>query len=721
MSYKILFVDNNPALRLIAEKKLSQEGYEVFTAETGKQGIRCVLEHSPDLLLLDYELPDKTGVDVCRYLRNHTMSIDKPILFMTGNNDFQSIENAFLAGATDFSSKPINWTLLIYRIQYMLRTHKLYLSLLSSKARLTKAQKIAKIANWDFSSLDKSLKWSDTLFDILELDKKQQEGFELQHFLDCIPNDEKETIRLAIESCCDNQLGFELEHALITSAGSTKIIHHMGNITKNDVNQTVDCIGTLQDITERRHTENRIRTLAYCDSLTGLMNRDAFLSTLNNILSNDKKHKLLSALFFIDLDDFKQVNDTLGHDFGDALLCKVAARIKQCVRTAEQDKSFKKGNSREITRPIFDSVFRPNSMNINRFGIGRLGGDEFTIFLVDIFNQDVAEKVAKRLLKALEKPFNLDGHDIYITFSIGIAISPNDGGNIQSLLKNADTAMYSAKSNGKNNFQFYIPSMSDCSTYRFTLEADFGNATNNNELSLVYQPQICIQTGRLIGAEALMRWKHKTRGDISPAEFIPLAEETGQILVLGNWLFDEFNKHLQSWKNQGLITKGFKLALNVSPLQLDQTNMDKIVTVFSDLELNKHVEFELTEMVLMSNVESNLDKMNRLVKQNITLSIDDFGTGYSSLSYLHRFPVNTIKINRSFISNMKNDGQISIVRAIIAMAHSMNIKVVAEGIENQWQLDYLKSEGCNYGQGFFLYKPMSIDNFQQLLQTHFTE
>jgi predicted signal transduction protein with EAL and GGDEF domain/DNA-binding response OmpR family regulator len=715
--YKILIVDDDPTLRLLAEKKLSQHGYQVLTAASGEEGIQHAIEYCPDLLLLDYELPDMTGVDVCRNLRSHTVRNDKPILFVAGKEDYQSIENAFQAGATDFSRKPLNWTILIYRIQYLLRAHDLNLSLLSSQEILTKAQKIAKIANWDYNLTNETFKWSNTLYDILEINSHTKKDFALQDFLEHVPSEETDAVKQAIAHCINNNISFELEHGVITKKGNKKIISHIGNVIKNDANEVIDCIGTLQDITERRDTESQVRSLAYFDSLTGLMNRESFLMVLDKILASNKQYKLLSALLFIDLDNFKRVNDSLGHNFGDLLLCEIAERLKNCVRSAEREKKYKTSNHRLINSILPDQVFRVNSIDINRFDLGRLGGDEFTVFLADIPNEEVAASIANRLLKALEKPFNLDGHEVYSTFSIGIAISPNDGESIQYLLKNADTAMYSAKANGKNNFQYYTKAMNERSLYRLNLESDLRNAIVNNELYLVYQPQTCLKTGCLIGAEALMRWKHKTKGEISPAEFIPLAEATGQILVIGDWLFEQFYNDLKKWKKRNLIPTKFKLALNISSLQFHQSNiLQKIENLFPDPELNRHVEFELTESVMMDNAEDNLVKLEALAKQNISLSIDDFGTGYSSLSYLHRFPVDTVKIDRSFISSMKNDGQVNIVKAIIAMAHGMNIKVVAEGIETQWQYDFLTAKGCDIGQGFFLHKPMNKDQFHQLLQ-----
>ncbi len=714
--YKILVIDDDPTVCLIAEKKLSQYGYQVFTAGTGKQGITQDHECMPDLVLLDYDLPDMGGIDVCRKLRQNTMCNDKPIVFVAGTEEYQSIENAFQAGATDFSRKPINWTILIYRIKFLLRAYEINLSLMSSEERLTKAQKIAKIANWDYHLVNESFNWSNTVYDLLEIQSQARKSFTVQDFLKHVPGQDAETVRQAIVNCVNNHVSFEIEHEIVTGDGGKKIISHMGNVIKNDVNEIVDCIGTLQDITERRNTEDQVRALAYFDSLTGLMNREAFLMVLDKVLATNKQYQLLSALLFIDLDDFKRVNDSLGHNFGDLLLCEITERLRKCIRTAEKDKCYKTENHRLIGNILPDQIFSASSIDFNRFDIGRLGGDEFTVFLADIPNEEVAASVADRLLKALEKPFDLDGHEIYVTFSIGIAISPNDGDSIQTLLKNADTAMYSAKSNGKNNFQYYTKAMNERSLYRLTLESDLRNAIIKDELYLVFQPQICLSSGNIIGAEALMRWHHQTKGEISPAEFIPLAEETGQILVIGDWLFAQISQYLQTWKRQGLIQKNFKLALNISSLQFHQSDiLEKVRNHFPDSELNKHLEFELTETVMMNNVETNLEKLNALTKYNISLSIDDFGTGYSSLSYLHRFPVNTVKIDRSFVSNMENDGQVGIVKAIIAMAHGMNIKVVAEGIENQWQYDFLKKEACNMGQGYFFYRPMKKQQFQQLL------
>ncbi len=716
--YKILIIDDDPTICLIAGKKLSQRGYQIISASTGKEGIQCVLDQAPDLILLDYTLPDISGIDVCRRLRTHSISADKPIVFITGKDDYESIEQAFQAGATDFCRKPLNWTILIYRIQYLLRANEVNISLLSSEASLKKAQKIARIANWNYNPIDKIFKWSDTISDLLEIDSEQKKHLTLKDFFASIPKEEVNIVLKAIDNCLYGHVNFEIEHRVITNNGEQKIISHLGNIISNDASEVIECIGTLQDITERRHSETQIRTLAYYDSLTGLMNRESFLTVLDKILISNCRNKLLSALLFIDLDDFKRVNDTLGHVFGDLLLCGIAERLKACVRTAEQEIEYETEHQKTLKDSITDTVFRVNSVDINRFDLGRLGGDEFVVFLTDIHNKELIASIAKRLLKALETPFCLDGHELYVTFSIGIAISPSDGEGIHTLLKNADTAMYNAKANGKNNFQFYTKEMNERSLYRLNLETDLRNAIDKNELYLVYQPQYNLKTGQMTGAEALMRWNHASKGEIAPSEFITLAEETGQILVIGVWLFKQFKIDIQNWEQQGLIPEDFKFALNISSLQFHQSDMmDKVRQIFSDFEFNKHVEFELTESVMMTNAEKNMARLNSLADINISLAIDDFGTGYSSLSYLHRFPVSTVKIDRSFIANIENGSNVNIVKAIIAMAHGMNITVVAEGIESQVQYDFLKKEACDIGQGFFLNRPMSKDKLYRLLKS----
>lgn len=716
--YKLLLVDDDPTLRLIAEKKLAQQGYRIKTVGTGQECLRCCAEQPPDLLLLDYELPDMSGAEVCKRLREGSGCAEKPVLFITGKDDYASIETAFKAGATDFLSKPLNWDILNYRIQYMLRAHEIYLSLQSSQERLKKAQKIAKIANWDYIVEENRFYWSDAFFQMLAVSDQDAGEFSLDRFLALVPDAERPKVKRAIEDCISKGINFEIEHELSLPNGKRRAISHLGHVVKNGSGHVIDCLGTIQDITERREIEGKIRKLAYFDSLTGLMNRDSFLKVLDKILATNAEHRLLSALLFIDLDDFKRVNDTLGHNYGDQLICDVAERLKRCVRTAAEEKQYGSENQRIFSNIMPDSVFRLSSSEIKRFDLCRLGGDEFTVFLVDIMSEDVAASVAKRLLKVLEKPFQLDEHEVYITFSIGIAIAPHDGDTIETLLKNADTAMYSAKANGKNTYQFYTQEMNERYLHRLTLESHLRNALAKNELFLVYQPQYCLQSGRLIGCEALMRWRHQSQGEIPPSEFIQLAEETGQILPIGDWLFEQCLEVLRIWIGSGMVTNDFKLSLNVSSLQFHQPNIiKKVKQIFSDLELNKHIGFELTETVMMKNAAANLDKLNKLAELNLTLAIDDFGTGYSSLSYLHRFPVSGIKIDRYFIANLEKEEQINIVRAIIAMAHGMNIKVVAEGVETQWQYDFLRAESCDIAQGFFLGYPMPNEQFQQLLRS----
>ncbi len=718
-NYRILIIDDDPTLLLIAQKKLQTHGYQLLTAATGEQGIADALEKSPDLLLLDYELPDMTGLDVCNILRNQPSYGAKPILFIAGKNDYESIDRAFQAGATDFIIKPLNWPILQYRIQYMLRAHEIQLSLLSSEARLAKAQRLAKLVNWEYNHQEKNFQWSETFKELFEINDYGSQNFNLADFTKRVFPDDLYQLENSIHNLIQRQLPFEIEHRIITDQGLEKVVLHVGHFIKNELNNHCDYIGTLQDITERIQSENKIRSLAYFDSLTGLKNRESFITVLNTALAENKKNHSTSALLFIDLDDFKHINDTLGHDVGDLLLCKISERLKNCVRTAENDQQFAPDNSRKSPSAYSDKVNKLSPLDMSRFDLARLGGDEFTVFLSDIQDNKVAATVSHRLLQALNIPFTLNNHEVFVSFSIGIALFPNDGDNVQQLLKNADVAMYHAKECGKNNFQFYQRSMSDKSLYRLSLESDLRNALSNNELYLVYQPLYQLANDRLIGCEALLRWKRPEKGLLMPEKFIPLAEQTGQILVIGQWLFEQISIILEQWLSADLLNEDFKIAVNVSSLQFHQANIiDKVKSSFVDKSLNQYVTFELTETVMMQNAAQNLTKLNLLSDLHINLSIDDFGTGYSSLSYLHQFPVKSVKIDRSFIIQMENEDLINIVKAIIAMAHGINIKVVAEGIENQQQLDFLKQLGCDIGQGFFLSEPLSLSEFQILLQQH---
>ncbi|RLW68569.1 MAG: hypothetical protein B6D71_13410 [gamma proteobacterium symbiont of Stewartia floridana] len=451
-----------------------------------------------------------------------------------------------------------------------------------------------------------------------------------------------------------------------------------------------------RDITERKRWDEKIRYLAYCDSLTDLPNRQAFKEQVSKAINTAKRHSRIGAVLYLDLDEFKRINDTLGHDIGDMLLQHITKRLVEQLR-------------------VSDTIsFSPGQFAGKN--IARLGGDEFTVLLDEIEEPEDAAIVAKRVQSVIASSYNLNGHDVYVTPSIGIAIFPRDGHDVEELLKNADTAMYHAKAVGKNNFQFYTEQMNALAATRLKLEGKLRKALVSKEMELYYQPQIDMRTGQLVSAEALLRWHQPELGMIPPDEFIPIAEETGMIIELGEWVLNEACRQNKAWQDSG--HQSIRVAINLSSMQFIQRDLShKVDNSLRSSGLDpKYLEFEITESILMRNVNETIATLNEFKMMGINISVDDFGTGYSSLSYLKRFPLNSLKIDRSFIRDIpENADDVTITSAIIAMAHQLNLGVVAEGVESQRQLDFLHQQGCEMAQGYFFSKPLPAEEFEAML------
>jgi len=434
------------------------------------------------------------------------------------------------------------------------------------------------------------------------------------------------------------------------------------------------------DITERKLAEERITYLAYYDSLTGLSNRTLFIDHASQALKNHKSTETLIAFYFFDIDNFKFINDSLGHAKGDMLLQMVAARLKRIMTEVDT--------------------------------VARFGGDEFAILKVDILNKGEASEFAARVLEILSQPFHVTGRDLYTTISMGIALSPNDGTTTQELLKNADMAMYKAKELGRNNFRFYTNELILRSEKRLYIENSLRKALQNNELSLFFQPQISMKTNRVCGAEALIRWKHPERGWVPPIEFIPVAEDSGMIERIGDWVLEEACRLKKSWHEDNI--NGFNLSINVSGKQLKKNNWaHKVQATIEHFKINANeIELELTESSIMENPEKSIEAFRYLSDLGVKVSIDDFGTGYSSLSYLKKIDADILKIDRSFVIDLeKNEDDQAICRAIINMAVSLGMEVIAEGVETEVQRNLLKNFGCHIIQGYFYSKPLPVEDF----------
>ncbi|GAA5179806.1 EAL domain-containing protein [Niveibacterium umoris] len=443
-------------------------------------------------------------------------------------------------------------------------------------------------------------------------------------------------------------------------------------------------VAVFADITERKANEARIAYLAHHDPLTGLPNRALMQDRLQQSLARAHRERRMVGLLFLDLDRFKMVNDSLGHQAGDRLLQQVAERVRTCVRDSDT--------------------------------ICRQGGDEFIIVLNDIQSTRAPARVAEKILNALTEPFDVDTHRIGTSFSIGIAVYPNDGRDAESLMKNADTAMYHAKESGRNTFRFFTEAMNANALERLQLENALRQAVERNELTLYYQPQVSLRDGTVVGAEALLRWQHPQRGFVSPARFIPIAEESGLIVPLGRWVLREACRQARAWERQGLPP--IMMAVNISPLQFRRDNIVEMVRqVLTETGHEPdRVELELTESLLMENAGEVLTTIQQLKSIGVRLSIDDFGTGYSSLSYLKRFAVDRLKIDQSFVRDVPHDSDdAAIVRAIIQLGEALKLDVIAEGAETIAQVEFLRREGCAEAQGYYWCPPVPPGVFESML------
>jgi diguanylate cyclase (GGDEF)-like protein len=456
-------------------------------------------------------------------------------------------------------------------------------------------------------------------------------------------------------------------------------------------------VWSFHDITARKRAEEKITKMAYFDVLTSLPNRYLFKDRLNQAILYAEKYKKLIAIIYLDLDDFKRINDTFGHNFGDKFLQAVSDRLEKNIRR-------------------IDTLARVEEDNLETT-IARLGGDEFTILLREIKETQDASRVAQRIVDLFSQPFHIEDRVIFLSTSIGIALYPNDGKDVDTLLKNADTAMYHAKEKGRNHYQFFSAHMNIEALERFSLENSLRNTIDKEDFQLYYQPQYDSSADKIIGVEALIRWMHPDRGMLLPDTFIPIAEESGLIITIGNWVLKTACKQNRAWQLAGFPP--IYVTVNISGMQFKQKNFaESIAQTLLDTDLEpQYLELELTESILMEPTDTTFDTLNELKATGVRLAIDDFGRGYSSLGYLKRLPIDTLKIDRSFVRDiLSSSDDRAIIKAIISLARTLNLRVIAEGVETHEQLTYLREQGSDGIQGFLLSKPMTPNSFRQLMK-----
>ena len=694
--HRILIVDDDAGGRRLTRAALQRAGFEVSEAVDGAQALESMREELPDLVLMDVSMPVMDGFSCCAGLRKLPGGTRVPVVMMTGLDDVKSIERAFEVGATDFITKPINWPILSHRVRYMLRASAAINQLKHNQRRLSNAQRIGEMGDWEWDVRQGRVSASEQAWRIFGRDSGLG-ALEDGQFLDTVYAEDMERVRLAWERAIANGDDFAIEHRVVQRDGAVRHVHQQVEVIEQDEHgRALRLVGAVHDITRRKDAEEQVRRLAYFDTLTGLPNRLLFTEQLMKALAQAERHGQQLAVLFIDLDDFKRVNDTLGHGAGDDLLKQIGTRLAGSVRGLDA-----------VTRTAFDHEGNT---------IARLGGDEFIVLLNNVNDAVDAGAVARRLVAALAEPVTVQGAELYVSCSVGVATYPGDGADIETLLMNADTAMYRAKEAGRGGVQFYDRSMNARARERLQMETLLRHAIEREEFVLHYQPRIDLGSGRIVGAEALIRWQHPQRGLLMPRDFIPLSEEARLVIPIAEWVIGRVCRQVAAWQASGLDV--VPVAVNLAAPHLREPSLPELVqrTLREHALSSSLLEIEVTESILMNDPEQSLANARRLAALGVSLSIDDFGTGYSSLSYLKRMPIAAVKIDQSFVRDIATDpDDAAIITAIIAMAHSLNLRVVAEGVETEAQRRFLQEQGCDEFQGYLVSVPVCADAFARLL------
>jgi diguanylate cyclase (GGDEF)-like protein/PAS domain S-box-containing protein len=678
---KVLVADDEPTARLLMSAALQKAGFEVSVAADGEEALREFRAHPFDVVMLDVEMPGLNGYQVCTALRQE-VGDDLPIVMVTAMEDTDSIEQAFECGATDFIAKPINWSLIGHRVKYLMRGYQAALDLRKANDRNTAVLNAIPDLMFEIDIDGRYIDYHSPRIDLLAAPAAIFIG---KTVYEVMPPEAAEVCMFALReahekgSSTGQQFELKLQHGLswFELSVSPKI---------SDPEQKPHFIVLSRDITDRKQAEQKISQLAYFDSLTRLPNRQSFIERLNREIRVAQRGNKQLAVLFMDLDGFKAINDTMGHNTGDLILQWAADRLQKGIRP-------------------YDIVSRATDDKAE-VELARLGGDEFTALIPNIDRPEEALLVAHRIRELMRRPFVLDGREVVLTASIGIALFPGDGEDSASLLKHADTAMYHAKDNGRDNCQFYSASLTQRAQQRLNLENNLRQALAREEFSLVYQPQLDLVSGRIQSIEALIRWNHPEQGAISPMDFIPLAEENGLIVPIGEWVLRTACTDAARWQAAGF---GLRVAVNLSPMQFKDPNLVK--TVFDILAQTglapELLELEVTEGAVMEDSGATLATLENLSLRGVKIALDDFGTGYSSMSYLKRMPLNNLKVDQSFVQGLPHDrDNHAIVRAILSLAKNLGFSVTAEGVETLEQAETLKEMACDTLQGYYFSRPV---------------
>jgi diguanylate cyclase (GGDEF)-like protein/PAS domain S-box-containing protein len=686
---QVLLVEDDPRLLSSLEALLKSRGLALSSASHGTDAIRQLGERSFDLVILDLGLPDVGGHAVMDFM--NTRQMDANVIVTSGESGIDAAIGALQRGAFDYLRKPYSPAALFNTIDNALKQRRLLAENRLIAVRLERSE--AKYRYLVDSSPDIIFMLNhEGKITIINNRVKPLLGFECedligQHYSALVyPEDQKRAHYAFKEGWTrfsqTRNIELRLKSHYADCEPRTFNIELIG-VSYGQV-EWHGTYGVARDVTDRMKADQLISYQAYHDILTDLPNRVLFRDRLNLAVLQAKRNGTDLALMFIDLDRFKLVNDTLGHAVGDVLLQQAAVRLKGCLRRGDT--------------------------------LARLGGDEFTVVLPELTDRRDAVLVAEKFLESLRQPFLLANQTIHISASIGIAVYPADGETIDELISNSDIAMYHTKAEGKDGYTFFERAMLDASSQKIEIEHSLHMALERGELEMYYQPQVDARTQKIVGAEALMRWNHPVRGFLSAGEFLPYAEESGLIIAISDWMLESICHDLLAWNK--VASEPMRLSLNLSPQYLDRGDFyGKLSKTLGQHQIDPtQIEVEVTENICIRNPLTAIEQLEKLCQLGVRVAIDDFGTGYSSLSYLHRFPVHTLKIDRSFVVEIRDDQTLfPVVLAIISIAKGLGLSLVAEGVETLDQLRYLQNSGCNVMQGYYYHKPLQQKRILELI------
>ena len=697
----LLIVEDEPRYLESTRLLLAQYTHGIDSAASAAQAYAALAKRDYDLVLLDLRLPDGNGHDIMTFIRLHHPRTR--VIVMSGDSHIDSAIQSLRLGAYDYLRKPCEPEELIKTVRNVLHKVKLERDNTAMLHQLEQSEQwhrlLVNVSPDLIYTLDAGGHFT-YLNDIVERMLGYLPGELIgRDYLDIVPPAEAENAlyhineRRAGERATRNhevrlRRKEDLLSGLQDNGGDQLVTVELSSLgmyrpATQGMGEFLGSYGIARDVTERKKAEATIAFQAYHDLLTGLPNRALFKDRLGQAIVQAKRHGQIIAALFLDMDRFKVVNDTLGHMVGDSLLQAVAQRLRGSVREGDT--------------------------------LARIGGDEFMLLLPHIRSRDSAAFIARKVLAELKQPFNVEGHELFVGMSIGIAIYPDDGDNIETLIKHADIAMYNAKDNGRNDFKFFTPDMHQAFTGRLAVENEMRHALDKSEFEVYYQPQVSVRSQRIRGMEALIRWNHPSRGLVSPDDFIPIAEESGLITPISEWVLGAACHQARLWRDAGLPP--LTMAVNLSARQIEHPQfLDKFTRCLREHMDDGHgLEIEITESTLMRDMDGAIDKLRKLANMGVEISIDDFGTGYSSLSYLKKLPIHTLKIDRAFIHDLNGQGNGSIVAGIAAMAKGLKLNVVAEGVETDAQLDYISNLGCDAYQGFLFSRAVVAERATEIL------